>query len=83
MAPATSPLEAFYTFSVTGKQVLRVDATFKLRDGLIVEHRQLRLLRWCEWRWVFPACCSAGHQSSETGAAHRPQQLDAYLAKHG
>lgn len=40
--------DASYTFSMTGRKVLnRIDAHFKFRDGLIIEHRdQFDFARW-------------------------------------
>jgi hypothetical protein len=40
--------DARYRFSATGRHVLnRIDAEFRFRDGLIVEHRD----RFDFWRW--------------------------------
>ena len=39
---------AEYTFTATGRRVVNeIDATFRFRDGLVVEHRD----RFSLWRW--------------------------------
>lgn len=53
---------ATYLFSQTGRTVVnRIQASFVIRDGLIVEHRDhFDMWRWSLRRWVFRACSSAG-----------------------
>ncbi len=42
--------EAFYNFSKTGRRVHnKIDATFKFKDGLIIEHKdEFNLVKWAK-----------------------------------
>lgn len=49
--------QAWYTFSATGRHVHNViDAAFRFRDGLIIEHRD----RFSFWRWARQALGPTG-----------------------
>lgn len=78
--------DAHYTFSGTGRPVLnRVDATFRFRDGLIVEHRDVFDFH----RWATQALGLSGRLLGGTGWLQRKVQkqagekLLAWRNKHG
>lgn len=77
--------DATYTFSKTGRRVLnRIDAQFKFKDGLIVEH----IDRFSFARWSRQALGLPGHLFGHTGFLQRKVQaeaakgLSAWLAKN-
>lgn len=78
--------EAYYTFSRTGRTVHNViDASFKFKDGLIIEHRDhFNFWRWSRQSlglpglllgWLPPLQGQLQRQSKKT--------LEAYIAKQG
>lgn len=76
--------DARYTFSGTGRKVLnRIDASFRFRDGKIVEHRDSFSL----WRWSSMALGPAGVLLGWTPLVQGKirstarKALDAYIAK--
>jgi hypothetical protein len=75
--------EARYTFTRTGRQVLNIiDASFRFKDGLIVEHRD----RFDFWKWSRQAFGPVGLVLGWTPILPRvvrktaAKQLDAFLA---
>ncbi len=66
--------DASYTFSKTGRQVLnRIDATFRFRDGLIVEH----IDRFSFARWSRQALGLPGYLLGHTPFLKRKVQAEA------
>lgn len=56
-AGARAHWDAYYTFSATGRKVVnRIDATFELRDGLIVRHTDV----FDFWTWSRQALGTPG-----------------------
>lgn len=75
---------ATYTFTATGRPVVNeIDATFRFRDGLVVEHRD----RFSFWRWsrqaLGPAAIVMGSNPLGHALVTRRArgQLDAFMAK--
>jgi hypothetical protein len=76
--------EARYTFSATGRRVHnRIDASFRFRDGQIIEHRD----RFPMWAWTRMALGAPGWLLGWTpivqGKVRRTARagLDAYMAE--
>lgn len=78
--------EAYYTYSATGRSVHNIiEARFRLRDGLIVEHRDsFDLYRWARQALGLKGML-LGWAPPVQGAIRRQAAtaLDRYLAKHG
>src|SRR3546814_18874561 len=73
-AQGSAHWDAHYTFSGTGRPVLnRIDATFRFRDGLIVEHRD----SFDFHRWATPALGFSGRLLGGTGWLQRKLQKQA------
>lgn len=78
--------EAHYTFSGTGRRVHNiVDATFRFKDGLIIEHTD----RFDLWRWmraaIGPVGVLLGWSPPMQGAIRKKglAGLDAFIASRG
>ena len=75
---------AEYTFSATGRHVVNeIDATFRFRDGLVVEHVD----RFSFWRWARqalgpPAVALGSNPVGHALVKRRARgQLDAFMAR--
>lgn len=78
--------EAFYTFSVTGKKVHNIiDASFKLRDGLIIEHiDSFDFWRWSRMALGVPGVLLGWSPIIRNKVRRTARgRLDAYLKKQG
>ena len=83
-ASGSAHWRAEYTFSATGRKVVNeIDATFRFRDGLVVEHRD----RFSLWRWsrqaLGPAAFALGSNPVGQALVRRRArgQLEAFMAR--
>ncbi len=76
--------DASYTFAATGRKVLnRIDASFRFKDGLVIEHRDdFPLYKWTRMA-LGPAGVLLGWTPMVQGKIRKQarQQLDKYSAK--